>query len=682
MPKAKKFGAFAGVFTPSILTILGVIMYMRLGWVVGEAGLIGAISIIIIAHVISISTGLSISAIATDKKIKTGGIYYILSRSLGLPMGGAIGLTLTVGTALSISLYIVGFSESFLAVDAIRNFLGLGISINDFRILGSAVLVILVILAFISTSLAIKTQFIVLGAIALSLISIIVGFFVNPGFAPEHVALMPARDGFPLEYVFSIYFPAVTGFTAGVAMSGDLKDPKKDIPKGTLFAVITGFIVYIVLAFGFAFFVNRGLLIKDNNFLMEIAWFPPIVVAGIWGATLSSALGGILGAPRILQAISKDKITPKILAKGYGENNEPRNALILIFLIAEGGILIGDLNVIAGVVSMFFLASYGFINISFSLESWASTDFRPSFKIPMYFGIIGFVACFIVMFKIDFVSMLVALILIGLIYFFLRGKNFRNDFGDVWQSVWSSIVRKALHKIESGDIEKRNWRPNIILFSGGTNTRPYLMQLGKALLGKYGLLSNFDLLEKKSAETLFPKNKQSQSQFQESEGGIFTRKQECRDIYEGIETISSTYGFSGIEPNTILMGWGRQTRDPVRFAKMVESLNQLDHSILMVDYDEERGFGNKKIIDIWWRGAGNNSNLALTLVKFLIVSDDWRDAKVRLLIVNPENEDRDILFDRANEIVNDFRIGVEIVIINNKIENKSFYDIIKRESIK
>lgn len=681
MHKAKKFGAFAGVFTPSILTILGVIMYMRLGWVVGEAGLIGAIAIIVIAHVISISTGLSISAIATDKKIKTGGIYYMLSRSLGLPMGGAIGLSLVVGTALSISLYIVGFSESFLAIESIRNFFGLGISINDFRILGSIVLLVLVAIAFISTSLAIKTQYLVLGAIVLSLISIFVGFFINQQYAPDQVLLFPVHDGLRLEYIFAIYFPAVTGFTAGVAMSGDLKDPKKDIPVGTLFAIITGFVIYILLAVGFAFFVNRDMLIKDNNFLMQVAWFPPFVIAGIWGATISSALGGILGAPRILQAISKDRIVPKILAKGYGENNEPRNALILIFLIAEGGILIGDLNIIAGVVSMFFLASYGFINISYSLEKWASTDFRPSFKIPIYIGIIGFVASFIVMFKIDMISMIFAFLLIGAIYIFLRHKDFKNDFGDVWQSVWSSIIRKALKKLESGDIEKRNWRPNIILFSGGTNSRPHLIRLGKALLGKQGILSNFDLTEKKSADTLFPKSKQIQTKIDNSEDGIFTRKQDCRDIYEGIETISSTYGFTGVEPNTVLMGWGRQSKDPKRFAGMVETLNKLDHSILMVDYDEKVGFGKMKLIDIWWRGAGNNGNLALTLVRFLIMSDDWINAKVRLLVVNPENEDRDLLFERTKKIVKDFRIDVEIVIINNKIEKKSFYEIIRRESV-
>ncbi len=680
MSKGKKFNAFGGVFTPSILTILGVIMYMRLGWVVGEAGLVGALLIILIAHIISFSTGLSISSIATDKKIKTGGIYYMLSRSLGLPMGGAIGLALTFGTALSISLYIVGFIESFLGVEAIRNFLNVGLNLNDFRIVGSVVLIVLVVIAFISTSLAIKTQYIILAAIGLSLLSIFAGMFMNIDFQPEQLQLAPVSS-VPLQYVFSIYFPAVTGFTAGVAMSGDLKDPRKDIPRGTLGAIIVGFVVYIALTVGFSLRVDGETLRNNPQFLLELAWSSPLVIAGIWGATLSSALGGILGAPRILQAISRDRVMPRFLGKGYGPSNEPRNALLLIFLIAEAGILIGDLNVIAGIVSMFFLTSYGFINLSYSLESWASSDFRPDFRMPGWIGIVGFVACFIVMSQIDFLSMSAAFVIIALIYYYLRRRRLRLDFGDVWQSVWSTIIRRALTKLETGDIEKRNWRPNILLFSGGSSVRSQLINIGKSLLGRHGMLSNFDLVEDPDSEVFFTKQQQVQKEESQQNEGIFTRRQVCRNVYEGIETIASTYGFSGVEPNTVLMGWARQSRNPERFGQMVRYLSGLDLSILMLDYDDQRGFGEKKQIDIWWRGAGNNGNLALSLVRFMLQSEQWRNAKVRLLTVNPINEEYDIMYRRTRQILENFRIDAEIKIVNNKIEQKDFRQIVKEESI-
>jgi len=472
----KKFGTFAGVFTPSILTILGVIMYMRLGWVVGQAGIIGAIGVILIAHIISLSTGLSISSIATDKKIQGGGIYYVLSRSLGLPMGGAIGIALFIGTALSISLYIIGFGENFLGIESIREFLGLTADVAGYRILGTGVILLLVIIALISTSFALKAQFVILGAIVLSLVSVFIGFFLNTDLAPESASMIAASDGVPLEVVFAIFFPAVTGFTAGVAMSGDLKDPRKSIPRGTMSSIFVGLAVYLALAISFGIFVDRDLMLNDNNFLMKIAWFAPLVIAGIWGATLSSALGGILGGPRILQAMSSDRITPKIFSKGNGINNEPRNALILTFLIAEAGILIGELDVIARLVSMFYLAAYGFINLAFALEKWASADFRPDFKVSKWVGIIGFIASFTVMFKLDTLAMVIAFIAIGGVYFLLQRKQLRLEFGDVWQSVKTNIVRRTLHDLDKTKIEERNWRPGDLIVLIEEEKHPQLIR--------------------------------------------------------------------------------------------------------------------------------------------------------------------------------------------------------------
>ncbi|MCD4773242.1 MAG: hypothetical protein K8R41_07670 [Bacteroidales bacterium] len=682
MSQIKKYGAFAGVFTPSILTILGVIMYMRLGWVVGEAGLIGALGIIILAHIISLTTGLSISSIATDKKIKTGGIYYMLSRSLGLPMGGAIGITIFIGTAFSIALYIIGFCENFLGIDVIRNFLGLGITINDFRILGTIVLILLALVAFIGTSIAIKAQFFIMGAIVLSLVSIFIGLFTGDSLLPDPVSITSSGTGVSFIVIFAIFFPAVTGFTAGVAMSGDLKNPKKNIPGGTLAAIVIGLIIYIVLAICFAYFVDRDLLINDKNFLLKIAWFSPLVIAGIWGATLSSALGGILGAPRILQAISKDKIGPKIFSIGYGKNNEPRNALLLSFIIAEVGILIGELDVIARLVSMFFIAAYGFINLAFALEKWASIDFRPSFKISKWIGIIGFFASFGVMFKLDTLAMIIALFFISSVYFIIKRKELQLDFGDVWQSVWSSVIRKALHKMNQKVIDERNWRPNIILFSGSIGSRPHLLEIGKHLVGKLGFLSNFDLIENMSAKVLITKLKQTQSSKESDENqGIYTRRQECRDIYEGIETIAASYGFSGVEPNTVLLGWGKNSEHPEKFVHLIKRLTDYDLNTLLLHYDKKKGFGEYKQIDVWWRGGSNNGNFVLSLIKFITLSEEWRNAKVRLIIVNPVNEEMKNLYDDTAVILENVRLNAEIKIINNQIEQKSIFDIIKSESV-
>jgi amino acid transporter len=648
---------------------------------VGEAGLIGAILIIILAHVISVSTGLSISSIATDKKIRTGGIYYMLSRSLGLPMGGSIGITIFVGTALSIALYLVGFAENFLSIEPIREFLNLGTTQTDIRIVGTAAILILVILAFISTSLAIRSQFIILGAIALSLVSIAFGFLTNIQFQPDAPLFSATPGALPFETIFAIFFPAVTGFTAGVAMSGDLKDSKKAIPRGTLWAIVVGFVVYIGLAISLAFFVNRELLLSDYNFLMKVAMWSPLVIAGIWGATLSSALGGILGAPRILQAISKDRILPKIFGVGHGANNEPRNALILTFIIAEAGILIGELDVIARVVSMFYIAAYGFINLAYALESWASSDFRPSFKVSKWIGIIGFIACFAVMFKLDAMAMVLSIIIMFGIYFLLTKKELRLDFGDVWQSVWSNIVRSSLNRVARKGLETRNWKPNIILFSGGTKQRPYLIEFGKHLVGKQGFLSNFDLVEKKDNAVL-PRHKQALEGGEEFiDSGVFSRRHACVDVYEGIKTIADTYGFSGIEPNTIMLGWARQSDNPVRFINTINFLKALDMNVVLMDYDKNVGFGKLNHIDIWWRTTEHNGNMALMLLKFLWLSNEWRNAKARILIVNPVNEQRETIQRNTRSILDNMRINAEVKVINNQIEKRSFYDIVQVESV-
>ena len=683
----KKFGAFSGVFTPSILTILGVIMYLRLGWVAGVAGLAGIVAIILLAHVISFTTGLSISSIATDKKIKAGGIYYILSRSLGLPMGGSIGITLFVGTALSISLYIIGFTESFMSLPVIRDwFDAMGLapdSLNTTRITGTVVLVLLVIIAFISTDVAIKTQFLILTAIALSLISIFVGFFVHSDLSSQFavVDFSPFKD-FSFEVVFAVFFPAVTGFTAGVAMSGDLKDPKKDIPKGTMWAIIIGFVVYLVLGISFVLFVDRGLLLNDYNFLLKMAWIPVLVIAGIWGATLSSALGGILGGPRIIQAVANDHIVPRFLGKGYGLNNEPRNALIFTFILSELGILIGDLNIIAGIVTMFYLTAYGFINLAFALEKWASSDFRPSFQVPVWVGIIGFVVSFMIMFKLDMVSMFAAFIILGGIFYYINRKHFHRPMTSVWQSVNTSIVRNILNKLDKEKPDERNWRPNILLFSGGTRNRPHLIEFGKALVARQGMISNFDLILNESSEYLFPKNKQTLSDSDtKNNEGLFSRRLECNDIYHGIETIASVYGFSGVEPNTVLMGWGRNSSKPIEFVKMIKRLVSLDLNVVLLDYDKKRGFGNYSLIDVWWRGGSNNGNFILSLIKFIKSTYEWRNARVRIMIVNPKIENKSWIERDARNVLANMRIEAEVRVINNEIDKRPIYDIIKQESI-
>lgn len=672
MQEKKKFGTFEGVFTPSILTILGVIMYMRLGWVVGNAGLVGAIVIILIAHLIAITTGLSVSSVATDKKIGAGGIYYVLSRSMGIPIGGSIGIALTVGTAFSIALYLIGFAES------INAYFGFGMTINDFRITGTIALVSLTVLALISTSIALKAQYIILVAIIASLVSVFIG---TSEFKADSVPLFSTIGAVPMEIVFAVFFPAVTGFTAGIALSGDLKDSKKSIPRGTLLAIAVGLVIYIVLAIFLALTVDSEYLKTDYNILMKIAFFAPAVVAGIWGATLSSALGGILGGPRILQAMSIDKVTPKLFGLGKGKNNEPVNALILVFIIAEAGILIGELDVIARVVSMFYLTAYGFINISFFLESWANPDFQPTFKIKRWIGLLGFIACFAVMFKLDMFAMLGALAVIGGLYFVLQRKEVKLQSNDVWRSVWENIVNKGLKKINAIPEANSNWNPNIILFSGRSKHQSYLLDLSKTVSGRTGIVTNFKLIVDKNNKKPLKKTEQIVTDDEFSELGIFARQIKVDNIYTGIKNIASTFGFSGVEPNTIMMGWPKGLENSKEYAEMTEVLLHLDYNLLYLDFDKKTKFGNYKTVDLWWRETDSkNAEMMLNIARFIIASPRWHAANIRVLFVNNNNVDDTIIYNKIAKRVNSLRVNINIKIIDNAVEQIAFYELIKQYS--
>jgi amino acid transporter len=668
MAKSNKFGTFGGVFTPSILTILGVIMYMRLPMIIGNAGLYGSLGIILVAHLISVTTGLSVSSIATDKKVQAGGTYYIISRSLGLPIGGTLGLALFVGLSFSVSLYLIGFSESFL------NYWGLDVSINTIRLTGTAILLLVTILTFISTSLALKTQYFIMAAIFLSLISI---FFGKHSFEPSAPALSDTTSAIPLMVLFGIFFPAVTGFEAGVSMSGDLKDPKSSIPKGTISAILIGLIVYIGLAFFFSYTVDKNVLANDPKVLFKIALIPQLVIAGIWGATLSSALGSILAAPRILQATAADRITHRFFAKGTKATNEPRNALLLTFVIAETGILIGELNVIARIVSVFFITTYGFLNLSCAFERIASADFRPAFKTPAWISLLGSMACMLVMIQLDFMAMIGATIILGTIYLYLKRKELTLQTGDAWSGVWASLVKSGLWKLRTNRLQSRNWRPNIIMFSGDENSRPHMIDLGKDISGRLGILTGFEL--EKSGEEILPKKKDIINPDTKSTG-FFMNHHTCKDIYAGMDEIMRIYGFSGIEPNTILMGWSTNKNNKQAFTGFIKKLEKNNFNSIFMNYNPAKGFGNRKTIDIWWSGWGQNLTFSINLIRHLTSSGNWKDSVIRLFIVTDDFAITEIIYKSVRNILEQYRIDMEIKVINNSVNKFQKNEIIQKES--
>ena len=644
-------------------------MYLRLPTLIGQAGLWATLGIIIVAHLISVTTGMSISSIATDKRVRAGSTYYMISRSLGLPIGGTLGIALFVGLSFSVSLYLIGFSESFLG------YFGWDTDINTLRLTGTVALLVVTILTLINSSLALRIQFAIMVAMILSLLSLVFGSHSSAPAAP--LLAVPPSGGVSLMVLFGIFFPAVTGFGAGIAMSGDLRDPKKSIPTGTLWAVLVGLVVYIALASFLAYTVDAAPLATNREVLLDIAAVPELVVAGIWGATIFSALWSILSAPRILQATAADNIAPRWFAHGVGERHEPRNALLLTFVIAEAGILIGELDVIARIVSILFITTYGFLNLSAAFEAWTSADFRPEFKIPIWVSLLGALACFVVMIQLDFLALLGAIALFTLLYLVLKRKELALESGDTWSGIWASLLKSGLEHLSAEKLNHRNWRPNMIMFSGSEQERPHLVEMGQAIAGRLGLLSSFELTS--SPDTLLTNGEQAR----ESEWGTyFSHQYRTPDIFEGMDQIARIYGFSGVKPNTILMGWSKAEQNRERFARLIDSFRKADYNTVFLNYHPETGYGNYRTIDIWWRGSGRTLAFAISLIRHLTAHSLWKAAEPRLLLVLNDLTQADRVRRTLSQLLSDYRMPMTIKLIDNSLDALPVNELIARESAK
>tara|TARA_R110002073_G_scaffold126573_1_gene271429 strand:- start:181 stop:1407 length:1227 start_codon:yes stop_codon:yes gene_type:complete len=354
----------------------------------------------------------------------------------------------------------------------------------------------------------------------------------------------------------------------------------------------------------------------------------------------------------------------------------------MVFIIAEAGILIGELDVIARVVSMFYLTAYGFINISYFLESWANPDFQPSFKIKRWIGLLGFIASFTVMFKLDMLAMIGAFAIVAMLYFGLQRKEVKLQSNDVWRSVWENVVNKGLKKIDAQVIdENSNWNPNIILFSGASKHQSYLLELCKTISGRTGIVTNFKLILDKENTKPLKRTEQVIRDDAFTDLGIFARQIKVDNIYTGITNIATTFGFSGVEPNSIMMGWPKGLENSEEYSKMTQTLLYLDYNLLYLDFDRKKKFGNYQTVDFWWRETDSkNAEMMLNIARFIIASPKWNDTKIRVLFVNNNNADVDIVHSKISELVEDLRINVEIQIINNAVEQEPFYSLIKQHS--
>ncbi|AFZ50320.1 APC family permease [Dactylococcopsis salina] len=674
-PEAKKIGTFGGVYTPSILTILGVIMYLRFGWVVGNVGLLGTLIIVTLSTAITFLTSLSISAIATDRVVGGGGAYYMISRSLGIESGGAVGIPLYFAQALSVALYTIGFAESVVNVFPQLNQLYVALIVTVF----------VAVIALTSADVAIKVQYVIMGAIALSLLS----FFFGKSLEPTEIEMWGASDRLsePFWQVFAVFFPAVTGIMAGVNMSGDLKNPTKSIPLGTLAAVGTGYVIYMILPMVMAMRADATTLLAEPLIMKEIALWSPAIFLGVWGATLSSALGSILGAPRILQALARDRVLPlwmRFLGKGSGVNDEPRVGTAVTLVIVIATVYVGDLNLIAPVLTMFFLTTYLVLNISAGIEAFLqSPSFRPQFKVHWSFSLLGAIGCLAVMFLINAVATVIAAIISLSIYFWLQRRALEVTWGDVRRGVWMALLRIGIYKLDQSYREEdaKNWRPHILVLSGAPTKRWSLIELADALTHKRGLITVATVLKSKSRELIKQGDSEKRIRNYLEKKGIqaLVRIVTATDIFAGAEHLVETYGLGSIVPNTILLGDSESIDRRDSYCQMIGQIHQSKRNLVIFRENHDRGFGKRRRIDVWWGGSMQANGGLMLLLAYLLRSDlRWREANIYLKLVVNHQKAVPPARDNLNRLLSNLRISAHPQVI--VADGRSFDRILQQTS--
>ena len=621
-------GTFGGVYTPSILTILGVIMYLRFGWVVGNVGLLGTMLIVTLSTSITFLTGLSISAIATDRVVKGGGAYYMISRSLGIEVGGAVGLPLFIAQTLSMALYIIGFAES-----VVQTF-----PILDEKMLALVTTVLVAAVALKSASFAIRAQFFIMAAIALSLVSFIFG---HPITETSLGMSNPPAETEDFWTVFAVFFPAVTGIMAGVGMSGDLRTPTRSIPVGTLAAVGTGYLIYMVMPVMLAYRADAATLIADKLVMQSMSFWGGAILLGVWGATLSSALGSILGAPRVLQALARDKVLPpwlSFLGKGKGTEDEPRLGTFATLMIALVAVFFGQLNLIAPILSMFFLTTYFVLNLAAGLENFLqSPSFRPTFRVHWSLSFLGASGCLVVMFLIDGVATVLAAIVVFGVFIWLKERELETAWGDVRRGVLMTTIRFGLLRIKAKS-DSKNWRPHLLVFSGIPSRRLPLVELSAALTHNHGLLTFASVLPFGSRHASEYAGIEERIRNYLEQQGIhgLARVITAEDPYTGLEMLASAYGLGAVMPDTILLGFSEQAENYIRYCQMICHLYQTRRHVVMLRHNPKLNFGRYRRIDIWWSGGLQaNGGLMLILAYLLRNSDVWRRAEIYLKLIIP-----------------------------------------------
>ncbi|CAM4121525.1 MULTISPECIES: amino acid permease [Flavobacterium] len=635
------------VFLTAISTILGAVMFLRFGYAVGEVGFMGTLLIILIGHLVTIPTAMALAEIATNQKVEGGGEYFIISRSFGLNIGSSIGLALYLSQAISVAFYIIAFAESF---EAIKPWVSseLGYTITDNRIFSVPALLLLIgLMVTKGADLGMKALYVVVAILFVSLVMFFLGSTDYSNVYDSSLIFKNVDSEKGFFFVFAIIFPAFTGMTAGVGLSGDLKDPKKSIPMGTLAATIVGMVLYVFIALKLVYSASPDDLVNDQLIMSKIALWGPIIPLGLAAATISSALGSFMVAPRTLQAIGSDNVIPnkkvnEFVAAGTAKNNEPKNATIITSVIALVFVLMGDVNAVAEVISMFFMVTYGSLClISFMQHFAADPSYRPSFKSKWYLSLLGAVLCIYLMFKVNAVYAVASILLMVGIYFYITFNNSnKKGMANIFQGVIHQFSRNLQVFLQKTEKENSDdyWRPGVICLNKDSFERLAAFDMMKWISHRYGFGTYIHFekgyFSKATRQTADEKLSKLIEMANTTKSNVFLETIISPSNTNAIVQAIQQPGISGHDNNMMLFEFKKGTTEWL--TDVVDNYNL----IASADYDlcilasSDRNFGYRSEIHVWIKKEDfENANLMILLSYIILGHPDWKKSEIKIFAV-------------------------------------------------
>ncbi|SMF76669.1 amino acid permease [Pseudobacteriovorax antillogorgiicola] len=665
--KLRKLGTYVGVFRPTILTIFGVMMYIRMGWVVGHAGLMGALLILFMTFIITGTAALSFSSITTNIRLRAGGVFALVSQSLGLEAGGAVGLPLYLAQSLGASLYIYGFAEgwTYLFPD------------HDSRIVVACTFLCGLILSIISENLALKMQSLVLIGVVFALGSMIGGFWGVEEF--RNPQLWGDFEAGSIWILFAIFFPAGTGIKVGASLSGKLEDSRRSIPLGTMSAWIVALITYGTLMVWYSVVASPQELQSNYLIATEYSLWGPAVLIGLLSSCFSATLSSLVAAPNVLAALGQNKIIPKgdFIAK-ESVGGTPRNAMVINGIFVGISLLLGDLNRVAALITMFFLLTYATLNIVVLIEqSLNLVSFRPTFKVPIWVPALGTITSVFAITVIHPIFGLMALAIVIALYIYLERRQLETPWETVRSGIFIGLADWAARQVQSHKTEgmERAWKPDILV----------PIKYSQQLQGEYRFLLSL-VAPKGSIQALTvrsknraPDNKRLAEiiDYFRAEGLFATHALvDSNTIDHGVEIGISILKGSFFKPNILYIDTSHLNQEEI--AALFEVAHEHQMGVAMLVLNGQTLFGREREINIWIRDQSPDwtlglrlANLDLAILLGYQLNRNWK-GKINLVTVINKKENIAPAHEFLHSLAKDARLptNTDIFLYHGEFENQ------------